>query len=672
MNALAEEKIHALITELKQHNYRYYVLDDPDIPDAEYDRLLQGLRALEDQFPQYRLAHSPTQAVGGYVSEAFKPVEHLQAMYSINDGFDTQSALDFDRRIKERLNLAPDKLLRYFCEPKLDGLAVNILFEKGWMVRAATRGDGTTGEDISQNVRQILGDRARLEGNNIPDRIELRGEVFIRRPRLEELNLNRRKNNLKTFANPRNAAAGGLRQIDPKISAQRPLELYIYGVGACQADHLPNSHCAVFEQIKNWNMPVTGLAQSVQGIKGCLNYYDQMLERREQVDFDMDGVVYKLDNRKYQQQLGATAKAPRWILAHKFPAQEELTIIEKIDVQVGRTGAITPVARLKPVHVGGVIVSNASLHNKDEIERLDIREGDTVVVRRAGDVIPNIVKVLHERRPEHTSPYLFPAHCPICGSHIACSEGGVIARCSGGLVCDAQRKGMIRHFVSRKAMDIDGLGSKLVDQLVNENKIKTPADIYRLTEEQLLSMERLADKSVQNLLAAIDSSRSTSFARFLYALGIPLVGETTATSLAQHFVTLDALENADLEQLTEIDDVGPLVAQSVLEFFSVPENRQVISEMVNSLGIHWPEPQQAVHDESSFFNGTTVVITGSFTGMTRTELKNLLVKAGARVTGSVSKKTDVVVAGVSPGSKVEKAKKLGIEILNEASLMQYL
>ncbi len=672
INSSAEEKIHSLIAELKHHNYRYYVLDDPDIPDAEYDRLIQELSALEDQFPQFRLAHSPTQAVGGYVSEAFQPVEHLQAMYSINDGFDAQSALDFDRRIKDRLKLDKGLSLSYFCEPKLDGLAVNILFEQGWMVRAATRGDGKTGEDISQNVRQLLGHHARLEGDHIPDRIELRGEVFMRRPRLEKLNRQRRKENLKTFANPRNAAAGGLRQIDPRISAQRPLELYIYGVGACEPDSLPESHSELFEQIKRWNMPVTDLVQRVQGIEGCLAYYERILKDREQIDFDMDGVVYKLDNRSFQQQLGSTAKAPRWVLAHKFPAQEELTIVEQIDVQVGRTGAITPVARLKPVHVGGVIVSNATLHNKDEIERLDVRVGDTVVVRRAGDVIPNVVRVLQNKRPAHTHAYCFPGRCPICGSHIVSSEGGVIARCSGGLVCDAQRKGMIRHFVSRKAMDIDGLGSKLVDQLVGEGSITTPADIYRLTEEQLLSMDRMADKSVQNLLTAIDKSRKTTFARFLYALGIPLVGETTAETLAQSFITLDALEQASLERLIEINDIGPLVAQSVLDFFAEGENRQVIHQMLNEFGVHWPDPEQLLHDEASHFFGRTVVITGSFTDMTRTELKARLEQAGAKVTGSVSSKTDFVIAGVSPGSKVDKAEKLGVEILDETELMRHL
>ena len=672
MSASIETQIHALIAELTQHNYRYYVLNDPEVPDAEYDRLLQSLKALEAQYPQYRLAYSPTQAVGGFASEAFRPVEHLQAMYSINDGFDEQSALDFDRRIKDRLKLDESQSMHYFCEPKLDGLAVNILFEKGWMVRAATRGDGKIGEDVSQNIRQILGKQIRLAGDTIPDRLELRGEVFMRRPRLRELNRRRRENDQKPFANPRNAAAGGLRQIDPKISAQRPLELYIYGAGACEPDTLPDSQAELMQQISNWKMPVSDLVQSVKGIDGCLSYFEDILERRERIDFDMDGVVYKLDDRKFQKRLGTTAKAPRWVLAHKFPAQEELTVIEKIDVQVGRTGAITPVARLTPVHVGGVIVSNATLHNKDEIERLDAREGDTVVVRRAGDVIPDIVKVLLKKRPAESRPYIFPEHCPICNSHIAYSESGVIARCSGGLVCDAQRKGMIRHFVSRKAMDIDGLGSKLVDQLVDEKKITTAADIYRLTEDQLLSIERMADKSVQNLLAAIDHSRKTTFARFLYALGIPLVGETTAATLAQHFIALQALENAAFEQLTKIDDIGPLVAQSVLGFFSEAENRQVIDQLVNNLGVRWRDPEPIARDESLPFYNATVVITGSFTDLTRTEVRAMLEKAGAKVTGSVSKKTDFVVAGASPGSKTDKAEKLGVKVLNEVQLMNHM
>ena len=668
----AEERIQTLVADLMKHNYRYYVLDDSEIPDAEYDRLMQTLRSLEDQYPQYRLAHSPTQAIGGSVSAAFKPVEHLQLMYSINDGFDAQSVRDFDRRVKNHLNLDRDETLKYFCEPKLDGLAVNILFEKGWMVQAATRGDGRTGEDVTQNVRQVLGEHIRLKGNFVPDRLELRGEVFMRRSGLEELNRAQQKINQKTFANPRNAAAGGLRQIDPKISAQRPLALTIYGVGACEPDILATSHAALFAQIKNWHMPVTDLAESVIGVDGCLGYYEEILERRAQIDFDMDGVVYKLDDRVHQSALGATAKAPRWVLAHKFPAQEELTTVEQIDVQVGRTGAITPVARLKPVRVSGVVVSNATLHNKDEIERLDVRAGDTVVVRRAGDVIPDIVKVLADRRPEGTKPFAFPSQCPICGSHIAYSEGRVIARCSGGLVCDAQRKGMIRHFVSRKAMDIDGLGSKLVDQLVDEQLITTPADIFRLTAKELMSLERMADKSVQNLLAAIDRSRGTTFARFLYALGIPLVGEATAAALTSNFTTLNKLRNASLDQLTEINDIGPLVALSVLEFFAESENQLVIDQMLDELGVHWPKPEKIKSEKSGFFCGATVVITGSFNSMARTDLKSLLEKAGAKVTGSVSRKTDYLIAGISPGSKIGKAEKLEVKILDETQLMKHL
>lgn len=668
----AQAKIQSLVAELQRHNYRYYVLDDPDVPDAEYDRLMQTLKVLEKTFPALLLAHSPSQLVGGEIATAFKPVEHLLPMYSINDGFNQQAVIDFDHRIKNRLELQSSEHLNYFCEPKLDGLAVNILYEKGWMVRAATRGDGKTGEDISQNVRQLLGDAIRIKRGNIPDRLEVRGEVFMRRSGLEMLNRRQLKHGQKLFANPRNAAAGGLRQIDPKISAQRPLELYIYGVGFCEPQMLPESHAALFTQIKDWGLPVTKLAKAVQGTDGCLQYYAQLLEQRGAIDFDMDGVVYKLDNRSWQAELGNTAKAPRWLLAHKFPAQEELTTVEGIDVQVGRTGAMTPVARLKPVKVGGVVVSNATLHNRDEIERLDVRMGDTVVVRRAGDVIPDVVRVLQDRRPADSKPFDFPEQCPVCGSHIAYGNNGVIARCSGGLVCDAQRKGMIRHFVSRKAMDIDGLGTKLVEQLLEEAKIRTAADIYRLDMDALLPMNRMAEKSAKNLLLAIQHSRSTTFARFLYALGIPQVGDTTAEALASHFGTLDQLRQAGLEKLTDIDDVGPIVAQNVLDFFVEPENQRVIDQLINEHKIHWPPPKVRQVDQSSAFYAKTVVITGSFTDRTRPQIKSLLEAAGAKVTGSISKKTDYLVAGASPGSKVDKAEKLGVEIIDETDLFSLL
>lgn len=672
MSSTAEERIQALVAELQHHNYRYYVLDDPEIPDAEYDRLMASLRALEEKYPHYRLPHSPTRTVGGQVAGAFAAVDHLLPMYSINDGFDPQAVRDFDRRIKQRLALPEATRLDYFCEPKFDGLAVNILFEKGWLVRAATRGDGRTGEDISQNLRQVLGQHVRLTGTRVPEQIELRGEVYMRRSQLAELNRRQQARGQKQFANPRNAAAGGLRQIDPKISAQRPLELCIYGVGACVPDELPRSHADLFELIAGWGLPVSDLTRRVSGVDGCLDYYAAMLDRRDQLDFDMDGVVYKLDDRQQQSELGATAKAPRWVLAHKFPAQEELTTVENIEVQVGRTGAITPVARLKPVEVGGVVVSNATLHNRDEIRRLDVRVGDTVIVRRAGDVIPDVVSVVKDRRPDGAEAWRFPERCPVCGSHIAYSEGGVIARCSGGLVCDAQRKGMIRHFVSRKAMDIDGLGTKLVDQLVDEKKIESAADIYRLDAEQLLGMERMAEKSVAKLLAAIDNSRETTLARFLYALGIPLVGETTAQTLASEFGSLRELREATPEQLTAINDIGPLVAQSIVEFFAEPENQQVLDQLVGPLGIHWPQPTPAEPVPDSPFYGKTVVITGTFEAHSRAELKHRLEQLGAKVTGSVSSKTDYLLAGDSPGSKLDKARQLGVEVLEDQELTALL
>ncbi len=664
----AEATIQALVRRLNQHNYRYYVLDDPQIPDAEYDRLIQELTQLETDHPDFVVAHSPTQTVGGQAAAAFKPSVHLQPMFSINDGFDAQAVADFDRRIKTRLALDENVSLNYYCEPKLDGLAVNILFENGWMVNASTRGDGVTGEQVTENVEQILGEQLQLNGADIPARIELRGEVFMRRSSLEKLNQSQLEKGEKLFANPRNAAAGGLRQIDPKISAQRPLDLYIYGVGACEPNSLPQRQAQLFKLIKSWGMPVTNLAKPVKGIEGCLNYYDDLLAQRDAIDFDMDGVVYKLDNRQQQSQLGATAKAPRWVLAHKFPAQEELSTIKSIDIQVGRTGALTPVARLVPVQVGGVVVSNATLHNKSEIERMDVRVGDTVVVRRAGDVIPNIVRVVTDQRPKNTTAYRFPSKCPVCQYPVSYAEGGVIARCSGAWNCDAQRKGMIRHFVSRKAMDIDGFGTKLVDQLLDEKKISTAADIYRLTQDDLLPMERMAEKSAQNLLRSIEKSRSTRFDRFLYALGIPLVGETTATALAQHFGTLEALYATDLESLTDIDDIGPLVAQSVLDYMASKDNRLIIIEMTEQLGVHWPVPKAKHIDNTSIFYSKTVVITGSFEGKSRTELKRQLEDQGAKVTTSVSKKTDYLVAGKAPGSKVDKAIKLGVEVLDETAL----
>ncbi|MFT5258313.1 MAG: DNA ligase (NAD+) [Saprospiraceae bacterium] len=664
--------ITSLIARLQDCNYRYYVLDAPSTPDAAYDRMMRDLQQLEADNPTLILPHSPTQIVSGEASTSFKPLAHLEQMFSINDGFDETEARDFNRRVVERLNSDKSDVVSYICEPKLDGLAVNILFQDGWLIHAATRGDGKTGEEITQNVRTVLGAEFALTGDNVPSSIEVRGEVFMRKSDFANLNANQLKTGGKQFANPRNAAAGSLRQIDPAQTAKRPLSVYFYGVGASENYVLPESHSALLALMGSWGLPVTDLAETVDGIDGCLAYYDSILKRRDGIDFDMDGAVYKVDSRSDQLRLGNTARAPRWSLAHKFPAQEEVTLVESIDVQVGRTGAITPVARLKSVHVGGVIVSNATLHNRDEIARLDVRAGDSVIVRRAGDVIPEVVKVQHDKRPNNSEPFDFPTRCPICGSKVVFGESGIIARCSGGLVCSAQRKGLIRHFVSRKALDVDGLGDKLVDQLVELDWIQTPADIYALNKEKLLGLERMAEKSVNNLIEAINISKNTTFARFLYGLGIPLIGETTAEELANHFKHLDKLQAATAEELVEIEDVGPLVAQSLIDFFAVPENQLVLSKLINEGGISWPDPAASAPMTASIFTDKTVVITGTFTGFGRTELKEILQSHGAKVTGSVSKKTDIVLAGENAGSKVDKAEKLSIQVLSEQAVLTHL
>ncbi len=667
----AAARVRALSADIEAHNYRYYVLDDPEITDADYDRLIQDLRALESEWPEFLRSDSPTQIVAGTASKTFDPVEHQQPMRSINDAFDESQVRDFDRRARAALAVEEDFELAYFCEPKLDGLAVNILFERGWMVRAATRGDGDTGEDISHNLRAVLGDRLRLQGSKIPDSIEIRGEVFMRRDDLKKLNDRQKQNKAKPFANPRNAAAGSLRQLDPKVTAERPLNLYCYGIGEQVGGPSFTSHAQVLQQIADWGLPVSDLRQSVNGVDACLAYYESLQSERERIPFDMDGVVYKVDLRAHQDQLGATARAPRWALAHKFPAEEASTIIRAIEVQVGRTGAITPVARLEPVNVGGVVVSNATLHNRDEIERLDARVGDSVIVRRAGDVIPDIVKVRLSERPDHSQPYQFPDTCPVCRSAVIFAEGGAIARCSGRLVCDAQRKGELRHFVSRKAMNIDGLGEKLIGQLVDAGKVHNPSDLYQLGLADWLDMERLGEKSAQNLMDAIDKSRDTSLERFLYSLGIPLVGEATARALANQFLTLDALIASDGETLQTVPDVGELVANSLRRFLDNADNLAVIQRLLTVGGVTCAPVVSKTGIEKLPLADNTIVITGTFS-RPRNEIKADLIALGAKITASVSKNTSVVAVGDSPGSKAEKAKSLDVEIWDQATLDRIL
>ena len=669
MSKNPEQQILKLREQLEYHNYRYYVLDDPEVPDSTYDRLIKSLEDLESRYPEYLSKSSPTQKVGGFAPKTFSEVVHALPMRSLGNVFELQEIENFDRRVRELIDLE-NGLVEYVAEPKLDGLAVSLRYENGWLVQAATRGDGRQGENITQNMRMVLKEKTRLQGENIPEVFEVRGEVFIAKAQFEELNKAQAKVGLKTFVNPRNAAAGGLRQLDPAVTASRPLQLYCYALGEVKGGNPPDSHFETLDWIRHFGLPVTDLSSLVEGVEGCISYYKNLLEQRDVLPFDIDGVVYKVSRHDWQTSLGFTAKAPRWAIAHKFPAQEEMTTVNEIDIQVGRTGAITPVARLEPVFVGGVTVSNATLHNREEIDRLDVRVGDTVIIRRAGDVIPEVVSVVTSMRPDITEKFDFPQVCPICDSPVVYEGQGVIARCSGGLFCEAQKKEGIKHFASRKAMDIEGLGDKLVDQLITDKLINNVADLYILSVEQISALERMAQKSADNLVNAIEKSKSTTLSRFLYALGIPLVGETTAENLADSLGSLENIQELSEQQLQEIPDIGPIVAESVATFFAQTHNQEVVDKLVES-GVHWPLSEEKGVVENSIFSGKTVVLTGTL-GMPRSEVKNRLKSMGAKVTGSVSKNTDYVIAGAEPGSKVEKAEKLGVEIMDEQQLMKTL
>ena len=664
------QKIFQLREQLEYHNYRYYVLDDPEIPDAGYDRLLRELSELEAEFPQYQSDDSPTRKVGGWAAKTFSEVEHAVPMRSLGNAFEDEAVVNFDRRVRELLDVGEGEEIPYVAEPKLDGLAVSLTYENGWLVQAATRGDGRKGENITQNIRKVLGKATRLQGERIPDVLEARAEVFMRTDDFEALNRVQQKSGQKTFVNPRNAAAGSLRQLDPSVTASRPLSLYCYGLGRVAGHSTPPTHFESLEWLRALGLPVSGLMETVEGVRGCLGYYRELLARREKLPFHIDGVVYKVSRMAWQDRLGFTARAPRWAIAHKFPAQEEMTRVERIDIQVGRTGAITPVARLKPVFVGGVTVSNATLHNREEIARLDVRVGDCVIVRRAGDVIPEVVSVVRSYRKKNARAFVYPETCPACQSPVVYERDGVIARCSGGLFCDAQKKESIKHFSSRKAMDIGGLGEKLVDQLVDGALIQDVADLYTLTLGQVAGLERMAEKSAGNLVSAIEKSKSTTLARFLYALGIPLVGEVTAETLSDHLCDLEKIRDSDLETLQGIPDVGPIVAHSVSTFFKQQHNRKVIEKLMVA-GVRWPAQKAPSPVSGGFFSGKTVVLTGAL-GMSRSEARNRLQALGARVTGSVSKKTDYVIAGRDAGSKAEKAEQLGVEILDEPRFQGYL
>ncbi len=665
------EQVEQLKRRLREYNYHYYVLDDPLVPDAEYDRLFRRLSDLEQKHPQYLTSDSPTQRVGDKPLSHFDTVQHEIPMLSLANAMDDDEARAFDTRIRQKLEpgTAAAKI-EYNVEPKLDGLAVSLLFEQGVLIRAATRGDGETGEDVTQNIRTIDSIPLRLPTDSPPAILEVRGEVYMPKDGFEQLNRLQQKEGKKTFANPRNAAAGSLRQLDPKITASRPLNIFFYAVGKVDGIELPDTQSGRLAALRNMGLRVCPESDVVKGIDACLAYMQEIANKRDKLPYEIDGVVYKVNSIKQQQALGFVSRAPRWAVAHKFPAQEELTVLEAIDVQVGRTGALTPVARLKPVFVSGVTVNNATLHNAAEIKRLDIRIGDTVIVRRAGDVIPQVTGVVLDRRPDNATIFHFPEVCPVCGSDVVVDDGGVIARCSGGLFCDAQRKQTIIHFVSRNAMDIDGLGEKLVELLVDTGLIHDVGDIYKLQIDQLLKLERMAEKSASNLLTAIEKSKQTTLPRFLYALGIPQVGETTARILANHFTTLEAIESATTEELQSLQDIGPVVAQDIQVFFKQAHNREIIEKLIRE-GVHWPhiikEDQQ-----SSELTGKTFVLTGTLSTMTRNEAKAALLAMGAKVSGSVSSKTDFVVIGDNPGSKADNARKLGIEIINEEQFQKML
>ncbi|QXC56755.1 NAD-dependent DNA ligase LigA [Vibrio mimicus] len=664
-----EQRLTELRQTLHEHGVRYYVEDAPTIPDAEYDRLMRELLEIEAQHPELITPDSPSLRVGGRPLDGFESVIHEIPMLSLDNAFDDAELDSFYRRMTDRIPAVQQS--HFCCEPKLDGLAVSLLYENGVLTRAATRGDGATGENITENVRTIKSIPLRLQGVDFPVRLEVRGEVFMPKAGFEALNARALQKGEKQFVNPRNAAAGSLRQLDSKITAQRPLAFYAYSVGVIEGGQLATSHYQRFLQLKNWGLPICSETKVVTSLADVKSFYQDILQRRQSLAYEIDGVVIKVDDIQLQDRLGFVARAPRWAIAYKFPAQEELTRLNDVEFQVGRTGAITPVAKLEPVFVGGVTVSNATLHNADEIERLGVMVGDTVVVRRAGDVIPQIVSVVLERRQADAKPIRFPTCCPVCQSEIERVEGEAVARCTGGLICQAQRKEALKHFVSRKAMDVEGLGDKVIEQLVDREMVRTPADLFRLRAGELTILERMGPKSAQNVIDALNKAKQTTLPRFLYALGIREVGEATALNLAQHFLTLEAIAQASIEQLIEVPDVGGVVASHLHAFFAQQRNQQVIAELVE-LGITWPALAAVPAAVDSALAGKIVVLTGSFTQLSRNDAKAALQALGAKVTGSVSKNTDIVFAGEAAGSKLTKAAELGIQVLDEQALIEFL
>ncbi|MDB6159620.1 MAG: ligA [Gammaproteobacteria bacterium] len=667
----AERRIAELRTQIGRNDYRYYVLDDPDLPDAEYDKLMIELRALEAQYPDLITPDSPTQRVSGEPVAAFGVVTHKVPMLSLENAFTDEDVLAFDRRIHERLGSEAEANLEYVAEPKLDGLAVTVIYRDGKLERAATRGDGVKGEDVTANVRTIHKVPHRLKGHP-PQVVEVRGEVFMPLKGFERMNRLLREQGEKVYINPRNSASGSLRQLDPRITAKRPLDMFFYALGTVEgsgAEDLPPTQWGLLKAFEKWGLPICPDAAVIKGAAGCLDYFREMAHKRSSLSYQIDGVVYKLNQRADQERLGFVSRAPRWATAHKFPAEEATTSVQKIEFQVGRTGALTPVARLEPVFVGGVTVSSATLHNIDEVRRKDVREGDTVVVRRAGDVIPEVVRVIKHVSDDAPAVEL-PKRCPVCNSEVIQAEGEAVARCTGGFTCRAQRQESLRHFAGRRAMDIEGLGDKIIEQLVEQDLVKSPADLYTLTLEQLSELERMGEKSAAKLVQAIDKSRDTTLPRFLFALGIRDVGEATALALAQHFGKLDKLLAASADDIQQVQDVGPVVAAHVAAFFASHDHRKVIARLQEE-GVRWPDvARPSVAGQP--FSGMTFVITGTLDSMSREEAQEALIALGVKVSGSVSRKTRYLVAGADPGSKLKKADEFGVEVLDEAKFVELL
>jgi len=668
-----ETRIDEIRDLIRLYDFQYYVQDAPTVSDNEYDGLFRALQALEAKDPNLITPDSPTQRVGGSVMKAFSSITHRVAMLSLNNAFADDELKSFDKRVREGLGILQ---VEYAVEPKFDGLAITLTYENGIFTQGATRGDGYTDEDVTHNLKTIRSIPQRLNIQNPPKLLEVRGEVLMFKADFDALNQQQEARGDKVFANPRNAAAGSLRQLDPNITATRPLSFFAYGLGANEGVPELITHSACMDYLESLRLPVSNLRAIVKGAEGLLGFYHKFGAQRSSLPFDIDGVVYKVNALAHQAELGFVSRAPRWAIAHKFPAEEALTIVEGIDVQVGRTGAITPVARLKPVFVGGVTVTNATLHNEDEMRRKDVRIGDTVSIRRAGDVIPEVVNVVFDKRPTNALLFMMPTECPVCGSHIKKQEDEAVARCTGGIFCAAQRKQAMIHFASRKAMDIEGFGDKLVEQLVDSNLANNLADIYRLDFHTLADLDRMAEKSAQNIIDALTQSKKTTLARFIYALGIRNVGEATAKDLARYFGNVEAIQQADMEQLQQVPDVGPIVAESIVNFFAETHNREIINSLITpselgGAGIHW-DAVAAQSDATGVFTGKTFVLTGTLPTLGREDAKALIENEGGKVSGSVSKKTDFVVAGADAGSKLTKAQELGVSVIDETDLLKML